>query len=61
MNQNLVRAAALIEQYVSKLNTEKTTCPCCNVVKYENFDEYRSSVELTAVINKLRRRYPSLE
>jgi hypothetical protein len=56
MPKDLQAAAALIERYLNTLNgTEKSTCSCCGVAKYENFDNYRRHLELTAMVNKLRR------
>ena len=56
MPDTLKEAADLIERYVETLNgTEKSVCPCCGLTKYENFDHYRRHLELTAMVNKLRR------
>jgi hypothetical protein len=52
---NLSQAADAIQAYVDTLNINKDVCACCNVTKYENFDEYRRYTELTAMIAKLRR------
>ena len=57
MNQSLLQAADLIEEYVSKLNTAKDMCQCCGLTKYENFSEYQAHMELSAMIRKLRNRY----
>jgi hypothetical protein len=59
MNHLLLQAADLIEQYVSKLDTSKSTCECCGLTKYENFAEHQAHTELTAIVRKLRSRYKS--
>lgn len=54
-NQTLEDAARMIEEFAATLNTEQTTCECCHVVKYENWKQRGVSVELAAIVNKLRR------
>lgn len=57
MNHLLKQAADLLEEYVSKLDTTKDTCECCGLAKYANFADYQASVELAAMVRKLRTRY----
>lgn len=51
----LEQAALLIEQHLATLNVERSTCPCCEVARYEDFAQYQEHTELTAVVRKLRR------
>ncbi len=51
----LEQAARLVESHLATLNTEKTTCPCCTVVRYEDFRQYDAHQQLTAVVTRLRR------
>lgn len=51
----LEQAALLVEEHLKTLNTEKKTCPCCDVVGYQDFAQYQAHTELTAVVRKLRR------
>lgn len=54
----LEQAALLVEQHLATLNTDRSTCPCCEHVRYEDFSQYGQHTELTAVVRKLRRFQP---
>lgn len=54
---NLERAAQLIEDHIATLNTSSTECPCCQMVRYENWFEYMAEKELSGMARKLRTRF----
>lgn len=56
MTHPLLQAVELIEAQIATLNTNKSTCECCGLTKYENFPEFQQHIELTAAVNKIRRR-----
>ena len=55
MNHPLDQAASLVEAFLATLNTTTTECPCCGLVKYDDFDQFRQHTELKAVVAKLNR------
>lgn len=54
---NLERAAQLIEEHISTLNTASSECACCGHRRYENFNEFNRHKEMSAMARKLRERY----
>lgn len=55
---HLEQAAQLIEQHMATLNVAKDECPCCQIVRYQDFSQYQQHKELEAVVRKLRRFKP---
>lgn len=51
----LNEAAALVEQVVATLDASETVCAYCGLTRYDNRTEHQATIELQALIAKLRR------
>lgn len=44
-----------VEAYILTLDQSSTACECCNVVKYNNFEDYRAAQELSGAASRIRK------
>lgn len=51
----LHEAARLVRSVANRLNTDAEVCDHCGTNVYDDFDEYKANVELTAAANKIKR------